>query len=173
MIHYKTLLHHTKRRYFPMECPVCLEETKPVFLPCSHHVCDACFPKLRKHTCPICRANYDEIIPEINIISGPSHADLDESMMLTTYVRHFLHTVSRFREKIDHQSQRMNAWNDLRRHDFRQTNEITERIVELMNLLKESTNDVEESAQLIWDHACNNSRQITREIGNQSDTHTH
>lgn len=52
-------------------CPVCLEPLQTVIsvnLPCgspSHVLCMSCFLKLHTRTCPLCRASFEHVIPDI------------------------------------------------------------------------------------------------------------
>lgn len=44
-----------------MDCGVCLESRKKddfTILPCSHSICNECFPKIRVPVCPFCRSKY-------------------------------------------------------------------------------------------------------------------
>ena len=53
------------------QCPVCMEDFKErlsVTIPCGtihHKICMRCFIHLRKRECPMCRKNFEHLIPDI------------------------------------------------------------------------------------------------------------
>ena len=46
------------------ECCVCLEGKWLITTPCHHLICLGCLIKLQKDSCPICRANLKDKLPE-------------------------------------------------------------------------------------------------------------
>lgn len=53
-------------------CPVCLESLETqinVRIPCQgkfgHHLCLKCFIHLQKKECPLCRTNFEALLPRI------------------------------------------------------------------------------------------------------------
>ena len=53
-----------------MECPICYESDKiMITIPChkniGHSICLGCFIHLEKKECPICRTNFESMLPNI------------------------------------------------------------------------------------------------------------